>query len=154
MSIPSGPDKFYVEAKAAPKAQNPPVPPNAPSFVMGVGVRSNRNKSKEWKVVAVVIGVTILAIAGAANESAHPSQDPATVGSGGSATDACHAAVSSDLTAPATAHFHDEQSSDGAFGGVTITGEVDSENSFGALLTSSYTCDVDANGTVTSVNVG
>lgn len=59
------------------------------------------------------------------------------------AQDACRNSVKSQLTSPATAHFHGESrdftGSDSA-PEFTVTGEVDSENGFGATLTTSWTC--------------
>ncbi|HVU60235.1 MAG TPA: hypothetical protein VHD58_01105 [Mycobacteriales bacterium] len=62
----------------------------------------------------------------------------------------CHAAVKEQLAAPATAQFHNEQVSkttDGS-GDLQVTGSVDSENGFGALLTSSFVCTTSDDGVI------
>lgn len=56
---------------------------------------------------------------------------------------ACENSVKNQLVSPATAHFHNE---DASWSGTdlsprfTVSGEVDSENRFGALLTTIWTC--------------
>jgi len=65
-------------------------------------------------------------------------------GSGGAdadgATQACHGWVTDELKAPSTADFTgDDVSGNGPW---TISGSVDAENSFGAKIRSSWTCEV------------
>jgi len=52
----------------------------------------------------------------------------------------CHDWVKERLKAPSTAKFNNENVSGSAYGGFTITGAVDSENSFGGTVRSSWTC--------------
>lgn len=60
------------------------------------------------------------------------------------AKDACHGWVEDQLKAPSTADFHDDDvSGDGPW---TITGSVDAENSFGAKIRTSWTCDIRLDG--------
>ncbi len=62
------------------------------------------------------------------------------------AINVCESAVTDQLTSPATAHFHDVAvSKDGD--GLGVAGQVDSENGFGALLTSLFVCHTDPDGT-------
>lgn len=67
------------------------------------------------------------------------------------AYDACKAAVSDQLKAPSTADFQGSTSVDYRTTGgnnITVSGWVDSENSFGAKLRTTWTCstDVDSHG--------
>jgi predicted small secreted protein len=67
-----------------------------------------------------------------------------------SVTSNCHDAIRDELKAPATAHFHGESmdhTTDGS--GYSLVGSVDSENGFGALLTSTFICITDSSGSVT-----
>lgn len=56
------------------------------------------------------------------------------------AKEVCRNSVKDQLKAPATAQFSDEQAS-GVGDTWAVTGSVDSENSFGALIRNTYTCD-------------
>jgi hypothetical protein len=66
----------------------------------------------------------------------------------------CESLSLSQLASPATAHFHNMSVQDTANGtymyAEVVNGEVDSENGYGALLTSSVTCGVTTNGTMTA----
>ncbi|GAA1726878.1 hypothetical protein GCM10009809_23240 [Isoptericola hypogeus] len=53
----------------------------------------------------------------------------------------CEGRVEDQLEAPATAEFTDGTAS-GTPSGYTITGSVDAENSFGALVRSEWTCSI------------
>ncbi|MDQ1206604.1 hypothetical protein [Microbacterium sp. SORGH_AS_0862] len=51
----------------------------------------------------------------------------------------CEAQIESQLKAPSTAKFNSEATGSGTW---TVTGTVDAENSFGAMIRSSYQCTV------------
>ena len=57
----------------------------------------------------------------------------------------CHDAVKDQLKSPATADFHDEDTTT-VGNEINVTGSVDSENGFGALLTSTFDCDTKVDG--------
>lgn len=67
--------------------------------------------------------------------------DPATLGDGAHAKVACRGMVQDKLKAPSTANFSGEGAS-GSGNSWTVTGSVDSQNSFGAQIRSSYTCSL------------
>ncbi|MCL1870998.1 MAG: hypothetical protein FWF90_11375 [Promicromonosporaceae bacterium] len=58
----------------------------------------------------------------------------------------CEGWVKDQLKAPATAHFVDG-SSTGSAGTYSISGSVDAENSFGALIRTDWTCTIDYSAT-------
>lgn len=63
------------------------------------------------------------------------------------ATSACEKFVKDDLKSPASAQFSGEDvSHDGSI--YTVTGDVDSDNSFGALIRNSFTCTIRDDDTV------
>ena len=61
------------------------------------------------------------------------------------AKDSCHEWVKKELRSPATAEFSDENVA-GDEGDYTITGNVDSQNGFGATVRSTWTCTVKLDG--------
>jgi hypothetical protein len=66
-----------------------------------------------------------------------------------SANSACQSYLSPQLTAPATAHWHDRNVAVNS-NGYLVTGMVDSQNAFGATLTTAYGCDETTSFYVTS----
>lgn len=67
--------------------------------------------------------------------------DPASLGDGGHAKVACRGMVQDKLKAPSTADFSNESvARSGA--GWNVAGTVDSQNSFGAKVRSSYSCSI------------
>lgn len=63
------------------------------------------------------------------------------------ARSACRDAVKGKLKAPATAKFSGETTTgSGQSGTYSVAGSVDSENSFGALIRSSFSCEVTFDG--------
>ncbi len=56
------------------------------------------------------------------------------------AIDACHQAVKERLKSPASAKFSNDRAAETAEGQWTVTGAVDSENSFGAMIRGTYSC--------------
>ena len=64
---------------------------------------------------------------------------------------ACEDRISSQLKAPANAEF--DSSVTGGGGQYTVTGTVDSENSFGAMLRSNYECSVRVDETQTFTTI-
>ncbi len=65
---------------------------------------------------------------------------------GSDARDACREFVLDRIKSPATAEFSDERVIGIDPGPYTVAGNVDSENSFGALLRGTYSCTVRADG--------
>ncbi len=90
--------------------------------------------------VAAVIAVCVIgsAVKGCGGSSG---QDDGSA----SATAGCEELVKDRLKAPSTAEFSGE-SADGSAGSYTVTGDVDSQNSFGAMLRSHFTCTVHSSG--------
>ena len=66
------------------------------------------------------------------------------------AVTACERAVAQNLKAPATAQY---QSTASGVGPWTVTGTVDAENSFGALVRSQYECSVELRGEVMTARI-
>ncbi|MDF2691703.1 MAG: hypothetical protein K0S65_86 [Labilithrix sp.] len=56
------------------------------------------------------------------------------------AESACEGAVEQNLKAPSSAEYDSSASGSGPW---TVTGSVDAENSFGAMIRSTYTCSVE-----------
>lgn len=91
----------------------------------------------------VVLGVVIVAgltVASIRSGGQGDGTDDTDSGLSSDAKDVCENSVKDKLKAPATAEFSDEQA---ALEGSTwtVTGSVDSENSFGALIRSTYSCE-------------
>src|SRR5437016_166093 len=99
---------------------------------------------KTGRVIAVVV-VAVLAVAALIDGA---SGGGTNAGVQDAATTNCHTAIKDQLTAPATAHFHNETIGKINAGGWSLTGVVDSENAFGALLSSTFSCDTYADGTI------
>lgn len=66
---------------------------------------------------------------------------------------ACQEAVRDQLKAPATAEFQDVTVSAAGAGAWRVDGDVDSQNSFGAQIRTSFRCDLTPNGASHSVKV-
>lgn len=66
---------------------------------------------------------------------------------------ACQEAVRDQLKAPATAEFQDVTVSAAGAGAWRVDGAVDSENSFGAQIRTSFSCDLTPSGASHSVKV-
>lgn len=64
---------------------------------------------------------------------------------------ACKDQVKARLKAPSTAEFSDVEAV-GYAGSYTVTGNVDAENSFGAALRSTFSCDVVVEGDLTKTS--
>lgn len=80
-------------------------------------------------------------------------------GGGVSSSDAfveCKAAIEQQLRSPSSADFNRSSTSieETDSGGYEIAGVVDADNAFGASVRSNFSCVVDAEGYVTSANVG
>jgi len=102
-------------------------------------------KSKTpWWAYAVVLGIAgIIALI-----VAHPTKhQPTSTENRDDATRACQEKFVPDrLKAPATAKFSNVTTTATAAGGYTVVGSVDSENGFGALIRSTFTCSVHSSG--------
>jgi hypothetical protein len=85
-----------------------------------------------------LIAVFVLVVAGCTALSSGNS--PSSGNDSYEAKAACEERISSQLKAPATAEF--DSTVTGGGGQYTVTGTVDSENSFGAMLRSNYECSV------------
>ena len=93
-------------------------------------------------MVTLIIGYLMVKSPG------HPAHDQ------GAAISDCESAITPQLSSPATAHFHNINAQNGSGNSIAVTGDVDSDNDFGALLTTSWTCYTDATGNVTSAGLG
>lgn len=91
---------------------------------------------EEWKNL-IAWAFVIMVVAGIVVSESNDGGDGTDV-SDYAAKENCKAAVTMYLRAPATAHFHDLSAA-----GITVTGSVDSQNGFGALLTSTFECKID-----------
>lgn len=106
---------------------------------------------RAWLVIAVLLAIVAFVVYDGDNdnpdaEDEHPADE---------ARIACEAWVRDELKSPSTAQFTDGTAT-GTDGDWTITGSVDSENSFGATLRSAWTCTakVDGDDWVGNVSVG
>jgi hypothetical protein len=103
---------------------------------------SSEDKNIGAGAVIIVI-VIIFVIAGAMGGSDSSSDDHDIQQS--TAKDVCHDAVKAQLRSPATADFGGEEvTQEGSH--INVTGYVDSENGFGALLRSDFDCDTKVDG--------
>lgn len=111
---------------------------------------ANESRVPVGRVILGVISIGIIIAVAVDNGSSSGSTD-------GPPTDTiksnCHDAVNAELTAPATAHYHNEHLNKTNDGGWSLVGNVDSENGFGALLTSTFACDTDFDGNVSGTPV-
>lgn len=96
--------------------------------------QAEQRSATRWAWVIVLV---IAAVCGAfifkSNSDNKP--DPA-----GDASRACENFVKDRLKAPSTAKFSGESVSDDGTGRYTVTGSVDAQNSFGAMLRDHYSC--------------
>lgn len=91
-------------------------------------------------MVAIVLrAVGCTALAGNSSSPSKPDNS-------GAAKAACEDAIGKRLKSPSTAQYQDDVDGTGNRP-FTVTGTVDSENSFGAMLRSSYQCTVTASTT-------
>jgi hypothetical protein len=118
-------------------------PPSAPAKSSG--------KRVLLLVLAIVAVIVIGGIAAGSSDSSGPSgpRSKSTAEITSDFQDVCRDFVKRQLKAPATAKFSSERTTGPALaanglGEATVTGMVDSENGFSALLRSSYTCVITA----------
>lgn len=107
-----------------------------------IGSRPTRN----WvimKLRGVAVSLTVLLLSGCSVASNETDVEPQAVAE-------CESSVTDMLKSPATAEF-DTTASEVA-GSWTVTGTVDSENGFGALLRSDFRCYVDLEADTTTVD--
>jgi hypothetical protein len=94
---------------------------------------------RRWIVPFVAVGLVVGGFIVAASRSGAPqpeyTPDPRLY-----VRQACERVVRARLKAPATARFSGEATTDNGAGLWTMTGVVDSENSFGALIRAGWTC--------------
>jgi hypothetical protein len=110
---------------AAPVAQKPKAAPKQTAIGCGVLL-----------ALALILGSVMSSCVANAGKV-----DPATLGDGGHAKVACRGMVEDKLKAPSTADFSNESVS-GSGTSWNVAGLVDSQNSFGAKIRSSYTCSL------------
>jgi hypothetical protein len=103
-----------------------------PSADVAAQKRPLRHTARAWLAVGGVAGIAFL-IAGVITD-ASPKVD-----GGYAAQSECEHLVSSNLKSPSTAKFSDGFSGDGPW---IVSGYVDSENGFGAMLRSDFRCSV------------
>ena len=114
-----------VGAPPAPAAAVDPTTSSSKSTLVWVGI-----------VIAVIVVWTVVASFGGDDG---PDRGP---GDRFGAEDVCKQAVKDRLKAPATAKFSSTKATLSG-GSWTVTGAVDSENSFGALVRGNFTCQAD-----------
>lgn len=85
-------------------------------------------------VVAIVIGLSVYGSFRNANPTDSDKQAESQV--------ACEEVVKNNLKSPSTASFSNETAT-GTAGSYTVTGDVDSQNSFGAMIRNHFTCESD-----------
>jgi hypothetical protein len=104
-----------------------------------------RQRIDRWAIAAVIGLIVILGVVScvASCFKRDPHHDLESIAQ-------CEARISKLLKAPATANFDSSTTTDGT--GWTVTGTVDSENSFGANVRSDYQCTVvmNSNNTATT----
>lgn len=100
-----------------------------------------RSKGVTWLVlgVAVVAACCIGGVVKGCGGGGSPQDEKVSAISG------CEELVKDRLKAPSTAEFSNE-AADGGDGSYVVDGDVDSENSFGAMLRSHFTCTVHSAG--------
>lgn len=87
--------------------------------------------------LVVVVGGTLWAFASTAFEEERPA-----VGTSQQAESACEDNISQQLKTPSTADYVDVESTSTGSNAWSVTGSVDSENSFGARVRTDWTCAV------------
>lgn len=94
-----------------------------------------------WILVGIAVLIVIAALAGVwayTSDSANPERG---------AKQACEKFVTERLKAPATAKFTDGAAvSQNTVGAYVVSGEVDAENGFGAMIRTAYSCTVTPDG--------
>lgn len=89
--------------------------------------------------VGWIVGTETATSGRTATTTASPTVDPV-VADTAAAKQKCHNAVLKWLKAPATAQFSGDKVVSDPAGGYEVVGNVDSQNGFGAMLRSTYTC--------------
>lgn len=90
-------------------------------------------------ILAVVAALAVIFGAIGANRATHPTDEDKQVES----KVAFQEVVKKNLKTPSTASFSNVSAS-GTDGSYTVTGEVDSQNSFGAMIRNRFTCESDS----------
>lgn len=120
-------------ADVKPDSPTIPSPPEKRPFKWGTGVGC-------LVVVGILLVGMVSCIAVSSSSHSRPSQDDIS----SSAQQNCEDLVKRGLKSPSTAKFSDEDVSGSDV--MTITGSVDSENSFGASLRASFQCTATVDG--------
>jgi hypothetical protein len=87
-------------------------------------------------IVGVIVIVIIIAVAAGSKSSGNDSNDPALIQA--TAQNSCESMVKEQLKSPSTASFSNEDEE--GTNPVIVTGDVDSQNAFGATLRSTFHC--------------
>lgn len=118
---------------------------------------NNNRQALIWgAVILAVCTVLVVSCLGSVDSGKPASDEPAVTPSAEGAINVCEQAVENQLKAPATAQFSGEKVSDDTDPGelpsfgteFKVTGEVDSQNSFGAMIRISWKCTATATGGV------
>ena len=99
------------------------------------------NDARKWLYVG--IGLAVVIVGGLVVSSMGSDREPYDPNNSYEAIAQCEDLVTENLKAPSTAEF---DSSASGFGTWTVTGTVDAENSFGAMLRSEFQCTVVVSG--------
>lgn len=101
-------------------------------------------------VIVLLAALPVAALIGFLGTQAGSTPDPASLRF--QAQRACEGAVEQNLKAPASAEY-DSQVGGGGEGPWAVTGTVDAQNSFGAMIRSTYSCSVELKNGVVSATL-
>ncbi|PWR08559.1 hypothetical protein DKT68_15190 [Micromonospora acroterricola] len=130
MTLPIDPrdDQARIPQQPTPTQPQPTEPDTTPP----------RRASRRWPWIAAAVLVGLVAVGGLAYALMPSDEDEA--------VERCQAAISGQLKSPATAEYADDvtvSGEEGNFGTYyEVTGQVDAENGFGALVRGDYRCKV------------
>jgi hypothetical protein len=103
--------------------------------------RAKANNRWFFGVIAVILLVGGCTWASGRSGSQH-------VGPTDASVSRCESAVKAQLKSPSTAEFSDHRWGDRSGGGFILRGSVDSENGFGAMIRSTWICEINASGSL------
>lgn len=99
------------------------------------------SRRRNWRVLTIgAVALLVLTGAGLAFALTRSKPSAPKVDVKASAIAACEGFVKDRLKAPATAKFSEEQVVDGPSGGYQVSGAVDAENGFSALIRGHFRC--------------
>jgi hypothetical protein len=122
-----------------------PTTPSAPSVGVGAQLLVAWRVLPRWLKVVVILA--LLSLIGGLMQQTNPPRPTSRADDGFDGWSACTRAVAERLKAPSTARFHGPTASwhDQAKGTGWIRGQVDAQNSFGAMLRSTFECGLQRN---------